>query len=95
MGILPKVLVDLFLNHQLTIGGGKFGHLLCKKQGDDALVSCIIGYVNHREYTSHNFSGRYLFAGQLKVEISVFARVWNPKIVSKPDVSGCPSLKDA
>ena len=51
MGILPKVVVHLFLNHRLTIGGGKFGHLLRKKQGDthpfdgsqpvDALVSCI------------------------------------------------------
>ena len=52
MGILPKVVIHLFLHHQLTIGGGKFGHLLRKKQGDihpfdgsqhvDALVSCII-----------------------------------------------------
>lgn len=68
MRILPKVVVHLFLNHRLTIGGGKFGHLLRKKQGDthpfdgsqhvDALVSCIIGYVNHREYISHIFSGR-------------------------------------
>ena len=71
MGILSKVVVHLFLNHRLTIGGGKFGHLLRKKQGDthpfdgsqhfDALVSCTIGYVNHREYVSHNFSERCFF----------------------------------
>ena len=52
MGILPKVVIHLFLHHQPAIGGGKFGHLLRKKQGDihpfdgsqhvDALVSCII-----------------------------------------------------